>query len=69
MEVEFTSQNPTPIKQKGLDIRVYDTPGRGGSLLGTLTVTKTKLVWARSGVSVNTKDLDWEEFITLMEGL
>ena len=69
MEVEFTSQNPTQIKQKGLDIRVSDTPGRGGSLLGTLTVTNTRLVWTKSGASVNTKSLTWEKFIKLMEDL
>ena len=69
MKVEFTPQNPTPIKQKGIDIRVADTAGRGGSLLGTLTVTNTRLVWTKSGASVNTKSLSWEKFIKLMEDL
>ena len=69
MEVEFMSQNVTPIKQKGLEIKVYDTDGKGGGLQGTLTVTNTRLVWAKSGVSVNTKNLDWEDFIKMMDDM
>ena len=68
MKVEFTPQNPTPIKQKGIDIKVY-APGKGGNLHGTLTVTNTRLVWAKSGVSVNTKSLTWEKFIKMMEDM
>ena len=69
MEVEFMSHNSTPIKQKGIEISVTNTEGKGGNRRGTLTVTMTKLVWTKSGASVNTKELDWEDFIKMMEGL
>lgn len=69
MKVDFTPQIPTPIKKSGIDIRVTNTPGKGGKLIGTLTVTNTRLVWAPTGVSVNTKSLSWEKFIKYMEDM
>ncbi len=69
MKVDFTPQIPTPIKQSGIEIRVFNTPGNGGNLRGTLTVTNTKLEWRRSGASVDTKPLSWDKFIKYMEGL
>ena len=69
MDVEFTPQIPTPIKQRGIRIRVANTEGRGGNLRGTLTVTDTKLIWAPPGVHVNFKELEWEDFIKYMENI
>ena len=69
MEVEFTADITTPIKQNGIRIRVTDIKSRGGNFLGTLTVTQTRLVWAPKGVHVNTKKLEWEDFIKYMEDI
>lgn len=68
MEVEFTANITTPIKQNGIKIRVTDIKSRGGNFLGTLTVTKTRLVWAPRGAH-NTKKLKWEDFIKYMENI
>ena len=68
MKVDFTPQIPTPIKQKGIKIRVYDTKGKGGGLRGTLTVTNTRLTWRKSNASVD-KSMSWEKFIKMMEDM
>ena len=67
MDVEFTGEVTTPIKQKGIKIRVTNIKSKGGNFLGTLKVTQTKLVWTPRGVHVNTKELKWEDFIKYME--
>ena len=54
------------IKNKGIELDVYDN----GKHLGDLVVTKTKLVWCKGKTSVaNGKQVTWEKFTDYMDSL
>ena len=55
------------IKTKGIELDVYDT---GGSHLGDMVVTKTKVIWCPGRTPpANGKALTWKKFIDMMERL
>ena len=55
------------IKNKGLEVDVYDT---AGTHLGDLVVTKTKVIWCKGKTApANGKALNWVKFIKMMEAL
>ncbi len=53
------------IKNKGVELDVYDTQG---NFLGDLVITKTRLTWCPGKTKPdNGHKIEWQEFINIMQ--